>query len=303
MDGILNIDKPYGITSMDIVRRIKRGSGQKRVGHGGTLDPVATGVVPICLGQATRLMEYLVNSTKDYRATVELGASTDTYDAFGSVTGGRDASYVELTAVQEVLKSFQGIFKQVPPMYSALKRNGKRLYELARAGIEVEREPRRVEVFRIEIVDWSPPRLTLEVSCGRGFYMRSLAHDLGDKLGCGGHIRSLVRLRSGAFELSDSISLSEMEDRFEDGSWRLELHSPDVVLQNLRAVLIGRQKEEMIRNGRPIHVTPQTAPVANEQCRAYSVDGRFLAVLSFDESAAHWQPHKVFSFAEAHSSS
>ena len=212
MDGILNVDKPYGLTSMDVVRRLKRASGVKRVGHGGTLDPIATGVIPICFGQATRLMEYLVDGTKDYRAVVELGVETDTYDALGQVVSNQNASHVTLADVSDALESYTGVIQQVPPMYSALKQQGKRLYDLARAGIEVAREPRTVEVFEITVLDWSPPQVTLEATCGRGFYVRSLAHDLGSSLGCGGHLKSLTRLRSGPFKVADALSVSDAEE-------------------------------------------------------------------------------------------
>ena len=168
IDGILNIDKPYGITSMDVVRRVKRASGQRRVGHGGTLDPIATGVIPVCMGQATRLMEDVVGGAKTYLAGVELGVSTNTYDALGEVTGRRDASGVTLTDIEGALPAFTGDILQVPPMYSALKREGKRLYDLARAGVEVEREARPVTVHSIALREWAPPVVTLEVECGKG---------------------------------------------------------------------------------------------------------------------------------------
>ena len=298
VDGILNVDKPYGITSMDIVRRIKRASGVKRVGHGGTLDPVATGVVPICFGQATRMMEYLVSSTKDYKTTIELGVTTDTYDALGQVTARADPSHVDLDSLQNAIASFKGVIKQVPPMFSALKRDGKRLYELARAGIEVDREPRRVEVFAADLLDWSPPLVTLRVRCGRGFYMRSCAHDLGQALGCGGHLKSLVRTRAGPFEISDSVTLPDAEHMLADESWPTLLHTPDVVLRTMRAIVVGKRLEDMINGGRPLPSgvrIPSSKP--GEQCRAYSVDGRFLAILGFQAAQQQWQPDKVFSVA------
>ncbi len=280
---------------MDLVRRLKRASKQKHVGHGGTLDPVATGVVPVCFGQATRVMEYLVNGTKDYRGVVELGVSTNTYDALGDVTARRDCSHVTAEAIEQALEAFRGVIEQVPPMYSALKWQGKRLYELARAGVEVEREPRKVEVLSIKLVDWSPPLATLEVSCGRGFYMRSLAHDLGEALGCGGHLQALVRLRTGPFKLADALSLAEAEQRFADGTWQDALHGPDTVLQHLRAVIAGKRLEEMIRQGQavpPGFGIPFSRP--NEECRVYSADGRFVAIMVFNASTGQWQPEKVF---------
>ena len=298
VDGILNIDKPYGITTMDVVRGIKRTSGLRRVGHGGTLDPIATGVVPVCMGQATRVMEYLVAGTKDYRTEIELGINTDTYDAVGKVTGRQDPSNVVLEDIERALRPFKGVVHQVPPMYSALKRQGKRLYELARAGIEVEREPRRVEVHSMALLDWSPPMVTLEVSCGRGFYMRSLANDLGAALGCGAHLKSLVRLRSGPFRISDAIPLADAEERIQNGVWHEKVYAPDVVLQDMRAAVVGQRLADSIKHGRAIPAG-LLSPVshADERCRVYGADGRLLAILRFDASPGQWRPDKVFSLS------
>ena len=295
IDGILNIDKPYGITSMDVVRRIKRASGQRRVGHGGTLDPIATGVIPVCIGQATRLMEDVVGGSKTYLASVQLGVSTDTYDALGEVTQRREPSGVSLADIESALPAFTGDILQVPPMYSALKRGGKRLYDLARAGVEVEREPRPVTVHRIALQGWKPPVVTLEVDCGKGFYMRSLAHDLGQALGCGGHLKTLTRLRSGAFSVEDALPLDEVEERFADGSWREVMHSPDVTLRGLRALIIGKRVEEMVRNGRAFEADSAISqPRPGERCRAYTTDGRFLAIVVYDGELRQWKPDKVF---------
>ena len=296
LDGMLNIDKPAGMTSMDVVRRIKRASRQKRVGHGGTLDPIATGVIPVCMGQATRMMEYLIDGTKEYRGQIALGVETDTYDALGEVVRTSEPPSIGREELVGVLEAFVGPIEQVPPMYSALKRQGKRLYELARAGVEVEREPRKVEVTSVSIIDWSSPNVTVDVACGRGFYMRSLAHDLGEALGCGGHLRSLVRIRSGPFKLDQAITLVEAEDKFARGVWHEALYAPDVVVGHLRAGVVGKRVEDMIRQGRPIPEglrIPGSHP--NERCRVYGVDGRFLAVLSFNASVRQWQPDRVLS--------
>ncbi len=298
IDGILNIDKPFGITSMEIVRRLKRASRQKRVGHGGTLDPVATGVVPVCFGQATRMMEYLVDGKKEYRAEIELGVTTDTYDSLGQVEDEQPASGVTLEDVHRVLEPFNGQIKQVPPMYSALKRQGKRLYELARAGIEVEREPRDVEVHWIKLLGWSPPVISVEVGCGRGFYMRSFAHDVGQALGCGGHLKSLARLRSGSFRISEAVSLADMEERFIEETWSELMHAPDAALYGLQTAIVGKRLEETIRHGQPL---PPGTRIPNSpqdsRCRVYGVDGRFIAVLKFDAPSKRWRPDKVFDFA------
>lgn len=296
IDGILNIDKPYGMTSMDVVRRIKRASGQRRVGHGGTLDPIATGVIPVCLGVATRLMEDVVGGSKSYLASIELGVSTDTYDAQGEVTERGDASHISLADIEGALAPFAGDIMQVPPMYSALKRNGKRLYDLARAGVEIEREARAVSVHAITLMDWEPPVVTVQIDCGKGFYVRSLAHDVGQALGCGGHLKALSRLRSGAFSIEDALSLDEAEERFMDGGWRESVYSPDVALGDLRAIVVGRRTEEMLRNGRSFdNGVSSQAPKPGERCRAYSTDGRFLATVVYDGELRRWKPEKVFS--------
>lgn len=296
VDGILNINKAYGMTSMDVVRGIKRSSGLKRVGHGGTLDPIATGVVPVCVGQATRVMEYLLGGTKEYRAVVELGINTDTYDSVGQITSRQDPSNVKLEDVEKVLNLFTGVFNQIPPMYSALKKNGQRLYHLARAGIEVEREPRKVEVHNLTLLEWSTPTISLEVSCGGGFYMRSLANDIGAKLGCGAHLQSLVRLRSGPFRISESISLVDAEDKFRNGVWHEIMYAADIVLENLRAVILSRKLEDSIRHGQSVPAKLiQIVPNVAENCRAYDIDGRLIAILKFNEPTSLWRPIKVFS--------
>ncbi len=295
INGILNVDKPKGATSMDVVRRIKRASRQKRVGHGGTLDPIATGVIPICMGQATRMMEYVVDGAKTYRGVVELGVETDTYDAMGETVREADPSGVTAARVEAALAPFQGEVMQVPPMYSALKMKGKRLYDLARAGIEVEREARPVNVYGVRLLDYTPPNATVEVSCGRGFYMRSLAHDLGRALGCGGRLKELARLRSGPFSVEDAASLEEAEERFLDGGWAALVHPPDAVVQHLEAITVDKPVEAMIGQGRPLPTGPGVpASDPGERRRVYGADGRFIGILAYNASEAHWQPEKVF---------
>ncbi len=299
MDGILNINKPSGITSMDIVRRMKRAADMRRVGHGGTLDPIASGVVPVFFGQATRTMEYVVDGVKEYRGTIELGVSTDTYDAEGTVTETRDASTLTAQRVEVAMEAFLGKIDQIPPMYSAIKQRGKRLYTLARAGIEVERAPRRVVVHSLVLERWAPPEATVLIKCGRGFYMRSLAHDLGQELGVGGHLKNLERLRSGNFVIRDSITLEEAELRFEEGSISDVMAAPDASLSGMTAMVLGRRHELAIRNGRPLPLTERLPHAeTGELCRAYSVDGRFLAILTFDGCEAQWRPSKVFSLGK-----
>ena len=293
--GILNIDKPYGMTSMQVVRRIKRAGSFKRVGHAGTLDPIATGVVPVCFGPATRVMEYLLDGAKRYCGEIHLGVSTDTYDAMGQVVAESDASNITSDYVRTALSPFQGEILQVPPMYSALKRDGKRLYELARKGIEVEREPRPVSVYGIEMTGWKPPVATVKVDCGRGFYMRSLAHDVGQMLGCGGHLKSLVRIKTGPFHLDEAVTLEEAEIGFEDGSWTDLVYSPDVALGSLRTIIAGSRTRSAVRNGRSLPPEVSFQPSQpNERCRVYGADGEFLAIVRFDPDRQRWVPDKVF---------
>ena len=301
IDGILNMHKPYGMTSMDVVRRVKRAVRQRRVGHGGTLDPIATGVLPVFLGQATRLMEHVVGGGKTYLTSIELGIATDTYDALGEITARADASVVSAIShedIERALPDFSGEILQVPPMYSALKQDGKRLYDLARAGVEVERPPRPVSVRRIALQDWTPPVATIEIECGKGFYVRSLAHDLGQALRCGGSMKLLTRLKSGAFSIENAVSIEEMEDRFADGSWHNIVYSPDAALHDLRALVVGKRLEDMIRNGRAFEDgAANTAVRADERCRVYTTDGSFLAIVAFDTPKRQWRPEKVFALA------
>ena len=296
IDGVLVIDKPEGMTSMDVVRRVKRASHVRKVGHGGTLDPFATGVIAVCMGQATRMMEYLVDGAKTYRGVVELGVETDTYDVQGEVTRRADASGVTLDDMESALEEFRGVILQVPPMYSALKRQGKRLYDLARAGVEVEREPRRVEVSDVSVVDWSPPLVEVRVECGRGFYMRSLAYDLGANLGCGAYLKSLVRVRSGPFDVSGAASLEQAERSFDDGDWRSVVRAPDAIVDRMRALVVGKREELHLHQGRPLAPSLKVPPARHgEKRRVYTTDGRFVGIVAFDAPARRWQPQRILS--------
>ena len=292
INGILNINKPAGETSQKIVALVKRWSRQRHIGHAGTLDPGATGVLPVCLGQAARISPFLFASHKTYLAEIELGVATDTYDAQGKVTQRVDPSRITREQVEGLFPCFRGTILQKPPMYSAVKHQGERLYELARAGITVEREERKAEVFRLELLQWQPPFFTIEVECGKGTYIRSLAHDIGQSLGCGAHIRMLIRLRCGPFDINDSVTLPQLEDSFRHKYWQDFLHPMDVVLEHWIAAIVGKEKEHAISNGRPVDLDDGDY---KGHCRAYSIDGRFLAVLRFLPGNGLWQPEKVFS--------
>ncbi len=292
IDGILNLNKPAGETSRQTVTQVKRWSRQQHVGHAGTLDPAATGVLPICLGRAARVFSFLVAAHKTYQAEIELGVATDTYDADGIVTQRIDPSHITREHIEGLLPSFRGTILQKPPMYSALKHHGERLYKLARAGITVERDERKAEIFRLELTQWQPPLFTIEVECGKGTYIRSLANDFGQSLGCGAHIRSLVRLRCGPFDITDSLTLPQIEESFRHNYWQDFLYPMDVVLEHWFAAIVGKEKEHAICNGRTLALDDTGD---SDLCRAYSLDGRFLAVLRLLPENGLWQPKKVFS--------
>ena len=292
MDGILNIDKPSGQTSFSLVAMVKRLTGERHVGHAGTLDPLASGVLPVCLGQGTRVVEFLHDATKTYRAQIELGIVTDTYDAAGSIIRRGDPSGISLEQLTAALAPFRGLIWQIPPMYSAVKQQGRPLYQLARAGITVERKSRQAQIYRLELVDWQPPIATIEVTCGKGTYIRSLAYDLGQALGCGAYLKSLIRSRYGPFDIKDAISLPQFEDACRNGYWQQFLYPIDSVLLHWAALVVSDDDQQNIRQGRPLVL--ESVAFAENRCRAYALDGHFIAVLRFNTEKGQWQPEKVF---------
>ena len=283
---------------MDALYQVKRLTGQRqKVGHGGTIDPLAQGVLPICFGQATRLMDYVVEGAKRYRMEIGLGVTTTTYDAEGQVTKTSDVSGLTRDMVETTLQDFIGVIRQTPPMYSAIKVGGQRLYKLARAGIEVEREARTVEVYNIRLLDFSPPSLMLDVESGRGVYIRSLAHDLGEALGCGGYVTRLERLQCGAFQAEEAVTLERLEqsNASDPHGWQQYFHPIDWVLLGTRSLSVGRLAEKYLRNGQSINLGQPVDDVGYmERFRAYSTDGHFLAMVRFDRAANAWRPTKVF---------
>jgi tRNA pseudouridine55 synthase len=300
MQGILNLNKPIGATSMSMVRLAKRITGQRKIGHGGTLDPMASGVLPLLLGQATHMMDYLIEGTKIYRARILLGVTMDTLDAMGSVVAKSDPTGIKRMTVEDALEGFKGTISQVPPMHSALKYKGTRLYSLARAGVEIPREARSVEVFRIDLTSWDPPQLTVDVECGRGVYIRALADDLGRTLGCGGHLTALERLRTGPFSIADSLTPEELSESAGKDALKEFLQGPDVVVQHLRAAVVDRDAENQLRQGRQIILTWRESVPAQHQelCRIYSSEERFVALARYDKALGIWQPIRVFDQSE-----
>lgn len=297
--GILNVRKPPKWSSFDVVALVRRLSGVRRVGHAGTLDPAAEGVLPICLGQATRVTEYLVELPKTYRAAIGLGVSTDTLDGEGTVTATADPSGVSRSQVEEALASFRGQIEQVPPMYSALKHAGVPLYRYARAGQTVERKPRSVTIHRLEVLDFEPPVVTVELECGRGAYVRTLADDLGQRLGCGAYLESLLRTALGPFSLEQSIDIERLRAAFSRGDWQDLLYPLDAPLTHWLAAIVGEENERWTKTGRTLTLTPVKPEraarlAAGTLCRAYSLDGYLVAVLRYEGQGSQWQPDKVF---------
>ncbi|HUP27477.1 MAG TPA: tRNA pseudouridine(55) synthase TruB [Chloroflexia bacterium] len=304
MNGIFNINKPEGLTSHDVVARIRRllrtrpiqnpsSKVQNRVGHAGTLDPLATGVLPIVVGTATRLVEYLADADKAYRATLVLGATTDTYDREGHLTFNQGVLMPSADAVGAAMQQFKGEIEQLPPMHSAIKMGGKKLYDLARQGIEVKREPRKVTIKRLEQEAYDPPRLQLYVECSKGTYIRSLAHDLGTSLGTGAYLEALVRTRHGPFTLEGAIGLESLEAAFNDGTWQASLYPPDYILADWLVHVTSPGEEKDLLQGKPLNLPPPVEQTT-QRMAAKTQTGELLAVLHWDAEKEAWQPKKVF---------
>jgi tRNA pseudouridine55 synthase len=273
-----------------MVLAVRRGTGEKRVGHAGTLDPLATGLLLICLGAATRLSDYLRDKDKRYRARIRLGQATDTYDADGRVTA-ESSRLPTLAAVEAALPQFRGLLQQRPPAYSAIKRGGQKAYELARRGQAVELEARPVEIFSLELTEWQPPEFTLEVHCGSGTYIRSLAHDLGQQLECGAHLTALRRTASGKLAVSDAVTLADLKAAFAAGpqAWRPYLRPADTAIADWPALYLSVEDAARIMHGQPIPRTVETGELA----RAYNSAGEFFAILRSDPTKNAWRPLKV----------
>jgi tRNA pseudouridine55 synthase len=285
--GFLNIDKPLGLTSHDVVARIRRKTGLKRVGHAGTLDPLARGLLIVCVGGATRLSEYVMASTKHYRAVIQLGAVTSTYDAEGEIIRQTDPSSVSRDQVAACLFDFVGAIEQVPPMYSAVKRGGHKLYELARKGVALDLEARSVRIDALDLIAWEPPRFTLDVVCSAGTYIRSLAYDIGEALGVGAFLAALTRTASGVFNLADSVTLDSF---MESPAWESHLIDPVRALSDWPVLQLQALDCLTLQQGRPLALVK---PMVNGVlCLGIAPDGHLFAVLKHKDG--QWWPHKVF---------
>ncbi len=294
LSGILNVAKPIGMTSHDVVSLVRRRTGVRRVGHAGTLDPEACGVLLVCLGQATRVTEFLLEGTKRYRAVVRFGAVSTTDDSAGVISPSA-ASVAHLTEHQllAATRRFVGTIEQVPPAYAAIKIGGQPMYRSARAGHPILAPPRRVRIDRIDVISWMCPDLTIDVVCSKGTYIRSLARDLGVAVGTGAYLRSLVRTASGSFSLDDSLSLEEVVRAAALGYLAQLAYPIDVALAGLPALFLSPEDVTTVRQGR---VWRGPTGVAGQSARAYAVlTGRLIALMMYDAREAGWRPNKVFS--------
>lgn len=290
VSGVLVVDKPVGLTSHDVVQVIRRGTGIRRAGHTGTLDPRASGVLVILIGPAVRLSEYVSASDKRYQATIRLGSTTDTFDAEGRITSTAPVENITEEQFEEILEQFVGEIEQVPPPYSAIKVQGRKAYEMAREGEEVNLEPRIIQVYSLELLEWSPPEVVIDVFCSSGTYVRSLANDLGKALGVGAHLIGLRRTKSGRFTLRDAVPLRRLQEAFTAGNWYRNLIPAAEALADWPMVELDGDQVELIRHGHRIPAEPGAIGWA----RGVSEQGDLVALLEMDEENNEWQPRKVF---------
>ena len=296
INGILNVYKEAGFTSHDVVAKLRGICRQKKIGHTGTLDPEAVGVLPVCLGSGTKLCDMLTDKSKEYEAVLLLGQVTDTQDVTGTVLEEHEVTADEEQAV-EAIRSFVGAYEQIPPMYSALKVNGKRLYELARAGKEVERKGRRVEIHSIEILSVSLPEITFRVACSKGTYIRTLCHDIGQKLGCGGTMKSLKRTRVGIFTIDGALKLSQLEELAAQGRLEEKVIPVEAMFTELPVLTVKDAFVRLIENGNAFYPGQAEESVRTpdgRQVRVYDRKGRFYGIYAFSEEKERYQPVKMF---------
>ncbi len=297
-NGIMNVYKEAGFTSHDVVAKLRGICKQKKIGHTGTLDPDAVGVLPVCFGSGTKLCGMLTDWDKEYIATLRLGVSTDTQDLSGRVlfkTEEAILSAVTEEQVRQCLFGFLGGYEQIPPMYSALKVNGKKLYELAREGREVERRPRRVEISELEILEMALPTVRFRVVCSKGTYIRTLCHDMGERLGCGGAMASLTRSRVGMFRLEDALRLSEIERLRDEDKISNVIISPDAVFETYRPVTVKPEGKRLLENGNrlPKDMLGEVRKLREKELlRMYDQAGRFYGVYQYEAGSA--KPVKMF---------
>ena len=295
ISGVLVIDKPTGMTSHDVVNIVRRGTGIRRAGHTGTLDPRASGVLVVLVGTAVRLSEYISASDKRYQAIIRMGTATDTYDAEGDFT--REEVTVDVTEEQfeAELEKFVGEVEQTPPAYSAVKVNGRKAYEMARKGEEVVLEPRMIQVHHLEVLEWATPEVVVDVHCSSGTYIRSLANDLGEVLGCGAYLVGLRRTKNGRFSLRDAVPLRKLKESFEAGDWYKHLIPAAESLSDWPSVILSADEVETLRHGQRVQVDADDPE--DEMVRGISEADELVALMKRvegEDGAFEWQPKKVF---------
>ena len=288
ISGVLVVDKPVGMTSHDVVQVIRRGTNIRRAGHTGTLDPRASGVLVVLLGPAVRLSEYVSASDKRYQAVIQLGTTTDTFDADGKTTSSSPVNVTEEQFDTE-LQKFVGQIEQVPPPYSAVKIQGRKAYELARKGEEVILEPRIINVYSLELLEWAPPEVVIDVNCSSGTYVRSLVNDLGARLGCGATLTGLRRTKSGRFTLRDAVPLRKLNEAFIDNNWYQYLIPAAEALSDWPMIELSNEQVDAIRHGHRI----AAADAEKEKSCGVSEQGELVALLVLDKDTMEWQPKKV----------
>lgn len=298
MNGIINIYKEKGFTSHDVVAKLRGILKQRKIGHTGTLDPDAEGVLPVCLGRATKLCDFLTDKEKEYRAVLLLGIETDTQDISGEVLDEKNVDISEET-VRRAVMSYIGKYSQIPPMYSALKHNGRKLYELAREGRTVERAAREVIIHNIIIEDISLPRITIRVKCSKGTYIRTLCHDIGKTLGCNGCMESLLRTRSGIFKVEESLRLDEVKDLSDEGILEKYIFPIDGIFSEYPKVQAKKDAEKMLYNGNAmyesqlIYKCEQSILRENDIC-IYDSKMTFIGVYRYNKEIRQYKPVRVF---------
>jgi tRNA pseudouridine55 synthase len=287
--GLLIVDKPVGPTSHQVVNIVRRGTGVRKVGHAGTLDPRASGVLVLCLGSATRLSEYLSVASKRYQAIIRFGVSTETYDAEGEIVVQTDTA-PSRKEIEEILPDFMGEINQVPPPYSAIKVKGSKAYELAREGKKVELEPRTITIYDLQLSSYKAPDLALEVECSAGTYIRSLAHDLGTRLSTGAHLAALRRVKAGPFTIDDAVPFPKLEVGFMVDKWERYLVPARDAIPDFPIVEVSQEDLEHIQFGHRISAAAGSSGLA----RALNSEGELIAILEAVEDGTLWHPRKVF---------
>lgn len=300
MDGIINIYKEAGYTSFDVVAKLRGILKQKKIGHTGTLDPDAEGALPICIGKATKICEYLTDKDKTYHALLRLGVTTDTQDMSGTVLSEKSAD-VDTGELESLIHGFVGKIKQVPPMYSAIKVGGKKLCDLARKGIEVERKAREIEIYSIDVLSVDMPLVDMRVHCSKGTYIRALCHDIGAAAGCGGCMEKLLRVKAGGFSVKDSVRLNEVEaiaqGRDEKGRTLSDILLPmDEALKDYPKVVAKEGMEKTVWNGGslPACQTVQGGGFADGLYRLYDAKNAFIGLFQYDDGEDRLRPRKMF---------